>query len=179
MFGLHVDVDVDADWCHFEIGSSRLKRDEDDVQKLMREFQYFDVITQSGEHKDQLVCLAMKDVIPEDITKEVLKAVETGQSLVESFVTERLMEKSKDFYSKLPRNKVPSVSRMYKVDIPTATKKQNDIKADRDLIHRLFVASQSGHDVNLVSILGHELSSVPRALSKTNGKLHTTDKAQL
>ena len=53
------------------------------------------------------------------------------------------------------------------------------MKADRDLIHRLFVASQSGRDVNLESILGHELSSVPRALSKTNGKLHTTDKAQL
>ena len=53
------------------------------------------------------------------------------------------------------------------------------MKADRDLIHRLFVASQSGRDVNLESILRHELSSVPRELSKTNGKLHTTDKAQL
>ena len=70
----------------------------------MREFQRFDVITQSGEHKDQLVCLAMKDVVPEDITIKVLKVVETGQPLVESFVSERLMEKSKDFYSKLPRN---------------------------------------------------------------------------
>ena len=90
-----VDDDVDAEWCHFEVGSTRLKRDEDDVQKLMREFQRFDVITQTGEHEDQLVCQAMKDVVPEDITKEVLKTVETRQSLVESFAKERLMEKSR------------------------------------------------------------------------------------
>ena len=53
------------------------------------------------------------------------------------------------------------------------------MKADRELIHRLSIASQSGHDVNLESILLHEHTSVQRALSKTNGKLHTTDKARL
>ena len=74
---------------------------------------------------------------------------------------------------------MPPVSSVYKVNIPTAIKKQNDKKAGRDLIHRLSVASQSGRDVNLESILLYELSSVPRALSKTNGKLHMTDKAQL
>ncbi|KAG1654512.1 hypothetical protein GQR58_024970 [Nymphon striatum] len=69
---------------------------------------------------------------------------------------------------------------MYKVKVKSkGAEKQKDIKADRNLIQRLFVAAQSGRDIDLNAILSHELSKVPRSLASTNGKLHTSDKAQL
>ncbi|KAG1689630.1 hypothetical protein GQR58_007711 [Nymphon striatum] len=69
---------------------------------------------------------------------------------------------------------------MYKVKVKSkGAEKQKDIKADRNLIQRLFVAAQSGRDIDLNAILSHELSKVPRSLASTNGKLHTSEKAQL
>jgi hypothetical protein len=157
MIILHVDDDVDDvddvddEWCHLESGSTRLKRDEEDVQKLMEEFRRFEVFNQSEEHREDRVCLTTKDVVPEDVTKEVLTAPKIGMSLLESFVTTRLVEKSKYFHAKIPRHKTAAISTMYKVVIPSANGKQKEVKADRDLIHRLFVASQSGREVNLAS----------------------------
>ncbi len=110
----------------------------------------------------------------------MLLPVETFASFVETFVSTRLIEKSTDFHATLSRNKTPSISRMYNVSIqPSGAGKQKEIKADRNLIQRLFVAAQGGRDVDLNNILRHELSSVPRALADTNGKLHSTDKSQL
>ncbi|KAG1652112.1 WD repeat-containing protein WRAP73 [Nymphon striatum] len=163
-----------------EVGPTRLVRDEEDLCKIMAEFQRLGVFTDTEEHVEDLVCLATKDVVPDSIKEDVLKARERGTTLVEEFVTTRLIEKSTDFYATLARKKTPSISRMYKVKVKSkGAEKQKDIKADRNLIQRLFVAAQSGRDIDLNAILSHELSKVPRSLASTNGKLHTSDKAQL
>ncbi|KAG1649565.1 Mpv17-like protein 2 [Nymphon striatum] len=199
MFGIDVDRDVDAEWTNQEVGPTRLVRDEEDLCKIMAEFQRLGVFTDTEEHVEDLVCLATKDVVPDSIKEDVLKARERGTTLVEEFVTTRLIEKSTDFYATLARKKTPSISRMYKVKVKSkGAEKQNrllasytssrpwggqvakkDIKADRNLIQRLFVAAQSGRDIDLNAILSHELSKVPRSLASTNGKLHTSEKAQL
>ncbi|KAG1652798.1 hypothetical protein GQR58_026049 [Nymphon striatum] len=140
MFGIDVDRDVDAEWTNQEVGPTRLVRDEEDLCKIMAEFQRLGVFTDTEEHVEDLVCLATKDVVPDSIKEDVLKARERGTTLVEEF---------------------------------------KDIKADRNLIQRLFVAAQSGRDIDLNAILSHKLSKVPRSLASTNGKLHTSDKAQL
>ncbi|KAG1661763.1 hypothetical protein GQR58_021271 [Nymphon striatum] len=180
MFGIDVDRDVDAEWTNQEVGPTRLVRDEEDLCKIMAEFQRLGVFTDTEEHVEDLVCLATKDVVPDSIKEDVLKARERGTTLVEEFVTTRLIEKSTDFYATLARKKTPSISRMYKVKVKSkGAEKQKDIKADRNLIQRLFVAAQSGRDIDLNAILSHELSKVPRSLASTNGKLHTSEKAQL
>ena len=111
------------------------------------------------------------------MSKETLK--ETGMSLVESFVNTKLVEKSKDFYATMSRNKVVAINSMYKTPMPKPSAKQKEVKADRDLLQKLFVASQSGREVNLSGILQHELFIVPCALAGTSQKLHPTNKSQL
>ncbi|KAK7075308.1 hypothetical protein SK128_002072, partial [Halocaridina rubra] len=55
---------------------------------------------------------------------------------------------------------------MYKVNVKSkGAEKQKDIKADWNLIQRLFVAAQSGRDIDLNAILRHELLKVPRSLA--------------
>ncbi|KAG1693201.1 hypothetical protein GQR58_007155 [Nymphon striatum] len=172
MFGIDIDRDVDAEWTNQEVGPTRLVRDEEDLCRIMAEFQRLGVFTDTEEH--------VEDLVLESLKEDVLKARERGTTLVEEFVTTRLIEKSTDFYATLARKKTPSISRMYKVKVKSkGAEKQKDIKADRNLIQRLFVAAQSGRDIDPNAILSHELSKVPRSLASTNGKLHTSEKAQL
>lgn len=181
MFGIDVDKDVDEEWCqHQELGPTRLKRDEEDLQKVMEEFQKMEVFTVSQEHDENLVCIGTKDVVPESIKVDILKAEKTGTSLVEAFVSKRLIEGSIDFYAPLSKNKTPSISRMYNVRIKSrGESKQEEVIADRNLMQRLLVAAQSGRGIDMNDILKHELAKIPRALASTKQKLHSTDKAQL
>ncbi|KAG1689631.1 hypothetical protein GQR58_007712 [Nymphon striatum] len=91
MFGIDVDRDVDAEWTNQEVGPTRLVRDEEDLCKIMAEFQRLGVFTDTEEHVEDLVCLATKDVVPDSIKEDVLKARERGTTLVEEFVTTRLI----------------------------------------------------------------------------------------
>ena len=92
----------------------------------------------------------------------------------------RLIEESTDFYAPLSKNKTPSISRMYNVRIQSrGESKQEEVKADRNLIQRLLVAARSGREIDMNAILKHELAKIPRALASTKQKLHSTDKAQL
>ena len=181
MFGIDVDKDIDEEWCqHQELGPTRLKRDEEDLQKVMEVFQRMEVFTVSEEHDENLVCIGTKDVVPESIKEDILKAEKTGTSLVEAFVSTRLIERSTDFFAPLSKNKTPSISRMYNVRIKSrGESKQEEVKADRNLMQRLLVAAQSGRGIDMNAILKHELAKIPRALASTKQKLHSTDKAQL
>ena len=76
------------------------------------------------------------------------------------------MDKTTDFYSKLPQNKAKTRGSVYRVNVPMTKNKQKAVKADQDLLRRLLVAANSGRDVNLGNILQHE--PVPLALAGTN-----------
>lgn len=76
-----------------------------------------EVFTVSEEHYEDLVCIGTKDVVPESIKEDILNAEKTGTSLVEAFVSMHLIEMSTDFYAPLPKNKTPSISRMYNVRV--------------------------------------------------------------
>ena len=64
MFKLHVYDEVHAEWCNFETGPSRLKRDKIYVQKLMEEFKQFDIFGVQKQHRDSLICITTNDVVP-------------------------------------------------------------------------------------------------------------------
>jgi hypothetical protein len=179
MFDLNVEDDVDAEWCHSDSGPTRLKRDEDDVTKIMNEFRRFDVFSEGGEFDENLICLSTRDVAPHDIMEEISSAFQIGVSQVENFVSTRLIDKSTDFFSKIPRHKNKTLASMYNVKVKAEKGKEQTVKADRDLLRRLFVASQSGRDIDLGNVLAHELSPVPLALAGTDSTLNKTTKSQL
>ena len=53
------------------------------------------------------------------------------------------------------------------------------IQADRSILQRLVMAYQAGREVNLKSILQHELLPVPLSLAEMNSELRTGDKSSL
>lgn len=67
-------------------------------------------------------------------------------------------------------------------EVPVQDQKQkasNTIKADRQLMQRLFNAAQAGRAVNLHKVLEHELSVVPLSLANTEKKMNSTQKSAM
>ncbi|KAH3827712.1 hypothetical protein DPMN_129653 [Dreissena polymorpha] len=50
------------------------------------------------------------------------------------------------------------------------------LKADRQLMQRLFNAANPVRAVETASVLEHELSDVPLSFAKASGKMHETQK---
>ena len=79
---------------------------------------------------------------------ELLSANVKGTSLIINFVKSRLKDHAVDFYSRIPQNKEKTLATMYKVKVSVQKDKVIEVKAERDIFHRLLVASGSGRDVN-------------------------------
>ncbi|KAG0714898.1 hypothetical protein GWK47_013197 [Chionoecetes opilio] len=60
-----------------------------------------------------------------------------------------------------------------------SSQKGQTIKADRLMFQRLLVAQDSERDIDLKSLLSHELTPVPLSLADTAGRLRPTNKAAL
>lgn len=174
LFGQQHD-DVNDDWTHRDSGKSGLKRDEEDVRKLMGEFQRNKLFTPSHD----LVNLSTNDIAPEDIISELLSAREKGQNLVSEFMETRFVNNVTDFYARIPQVKAKTLGTMYKAGVQVKNDKITVVKAERDIFRRLLVVRDSGRDVDLASVLQHELAPVPLSLVSTKGKLNPTTKADL
>lgn len=81
------------------------------------------------------------------------------------------------FYSHLPRNNALTLAHLFQ--IPKEKNSKEVMKADWDILRRLLVAYEAGRDVDLQSILRHELLPVPLALAEMNGNLRRGEKAPL
>lgn len=176
LFGLEPENIDDKEWDHKDLGSSRIKRDYDDVQKLCHEFQSHRVFTsESG----CLTNIITGDVATDEITESLLGAKKKGEEVLARFVDERLVKKEISYHKTLHKVKAKTFSSLYEVTITIDKQKTTQIKADRDLFRRLVVSVESGREVQLDTLLEKELSPVPLALATTDGQLRSTNKSQL
>lgn len=175
LFGLHHN-DSNDDCYHRDAGMAGIRRDEDDIMKLVSEFNRFRVFSQPSP---ELINLATNDIVPDDISNEILSAEKKGVTLVNNFVESRLLKNETDFYARIPQNKPKTIATMYKVVVKKSKETVTMVKAERDIFRRLLVVKDSGRDVDLATILEHELSPVPLALAGTNQQLKPTTKAEL
>ena len=83
------------------------------------------------------------------------------------------------FIQKMKRHIPKTLESTYHVKVRDGGGKEKTIKADRDRLRRLLVASQGGREIDMKSILEHELSPVPLSLASTNFKLNKGNKAYL
>lgn len=67
-----------------ELGKSRMRRDEEDVLKLVYEV---------FRHAENLVSATTGDVASEEIRHDLLSAEEIGKTIVKQFVQDRLIKK--------------------------------------------------------------------------------------
>ena len=184
LFGLCKD-DAEVDFTTRKDGlPSKRIQDWDAVAKLETQFRRFKVFTEidqdatSGDVK--LRSLTTNDLATDGITTDLLTAEEKGVELVKQNVKERLVERSVPFFEKQKRQKSKTFATLYETPVhdkkPKTTKA---IKADRQLMQRLFNAAQAGRAVDLHKVLEHELSAVPLSLANRAKQMNTNIKSAM
>ena len=79
---------------HRELGKARMRRDEEDVLKLVSCFMKYEVFRQA----ENLVSVTTGDVASEEIRHDLLGAEEIGKTIVKEFVQDRLIKKDVKFH---------------------------------------------------------------------------------
>ena len=174
MFGLNLDEEDATKTQHKECGSVRIKRDEQDVVLIKHKFLELGVFSRE---EPQLICLSTNDVAPEPVKTDLLGAYEKGTRKIESFVSSRLIQQDVSFFSKLQLSKIKTMGTLYEVKSTVIPEK--NIKADRNLYQRLLIAKDAGREIDLQTVLSHELAARPLSLADTSGLLNKTNKAVL
>ena len=158
---------------HKEARLSRVKRDENDVQKLVTTFDSgllnnpFHIPDDRGDG-EALVPLsnpANGVVLPESVAIRLLGASELGRQNMASFISTRIQSNQTNFgdpVKKLNISTFSSVAR--KVTVESQKDKVVSINADRELFGRLLVVAKK-REVNLKEVLSFELCSVSIALA--------------
>ena len=90
------------------------------------------------------------------------------------FAQERLLTSPegparKKFHDPMKRSNPPTFTKLY--DVTRRDAKKQSLKADRSVLQRLVISYSAGRDVDLDSILKHELLPVPLSLAQTDGTL--------
>ena len=132
---------------------------------------------------DTLKNIINKDVVTPESQESLLSTEHIGQAQMKVFVDKRLCEPPDSDHHLNPKaaiqtNKANTFASLYEVVQPSKGKK-NIIKVYRNSLQRLITAYRAGREVNLGSIIQHELMTVPLSLATTSGSLHSTNKAEL
>ena len=81
--------------------SARVKRDRDDVQKLLDQLEQLSVF---NTHCPHLTCLVTWDIAPESIKTALLTAQTHGEDKIEEFMETRLCKRQVKFHVKLKQS---------------------------------------------------------------------------
>ena len=149
-------------------------RDEQDILLLVKQFERFKVF----EPCTELCCISTNDLAPDDIREDLLEAEQRGLLLLKDFVRERIINRDMSFFSPIHRNKSRTFGSLSLVTVQHRDDKKV-IQADRNLFHRLLVATDVGRKVDLSSVLEHELCQIPLAIADLSGALRSTTKSDL
>ncbi|CAH1154985.1 unnamed protein product [Phaedon cochleariae] len=160
----------------------RRKRDNSDENALLKVMQSFHLMDPTAPSSS--VCnVATKDRATKEIQTSLLEAKKRGSDLVINFVNQRLIVQEssekpvESFYAKIPKNSALTLSDLFKVKDTKDRKKV--VEADRDVLRRLIVAFEAGRQIDLPSILKHELLSVPLSIAEMDGTLRSSEKASM
>ena len=144
--------------------------------KILEQFKVFAPLDGSTE---SLHSIATKDVATPDIQESLLSAEELGQSKLDTFVEERLVNSTVKFRDRLQKSNPLTFKSLYEVSNKDTKGKVTTLKADRTILQRLVTAFQAGRKVDLQHVLQHELMNIPISIANCDGSLRTGSKAIL
>ena len=128
---------------------------------------------------ESLHSIATKDVATPEIQQSLLSAEELGQSKLDTFVEERLVNSTVKFRDRMQKSNPLTFKSLYKVSNRDAKGKVTILKADRTILQQLATAFQAGRKVDLHHVLQHELMNIPISIANCDGSLRTGSKAIL
>lgn len=158
-----------------EQGSLRMKRDEDDVERV-REV----IINWQNpfETTEELTSISTGKLASDTTKLDLVTAKARGSDAFASFVEARVISGSQDFFDPIKKMKLGTFSDAQAKKRVTSGGRDIIIKADRNLFARLLVIGQN-RQMNLQEVLAHELGPVPWSLASPDGTMAKTNKAAL
>ena len=171
---------MDDSLVHKEGGKSQEKHDNDAENTLYSTLQRFHTFS-SCLSSEELQNITTKDLATSKIEHSLLNARSLGQSQLEDFIKDRLLQNpEQESKTTLPKNNPPTFASLYEVKKGEAsTDKIKILTADRNILHRLITAYVAGREVNIQDVLMHELMPVPVSIPETNQKLRCGNKSVL
>ena len=165
---------------HKEGGSLRVKRDEEDVTKLVSTLESVMVNPFHAENEaTPLSNLSSGVIMPNDMSTRLLYAEDLGRREMKTFIANRINSNSVGFWDPLPSLKIQTFASMTKnIQVKASDEKLTTVNADRTLFARLLIASRS-RNIDLREVLKYELSPVPYALAHTDGTIRKSTKSAL
>ena len=165
----------EEDRLHKETAKSRIKRDEEDVRKVIEVISNW---TDPFEPSEELTSLSSGCVVTETIKSDLLAAKGKGTEALTAFVENRLLSDSTGFFDTLPKLKLGTFRDAHKKTTVSKEGKAVILRTDRNLFARLLVIGQS-RQMDLRQLLVHELGPLPWSLALFDGTLVKTNKAAL
>ena len=153
---------------HHELSPACVKRQMSDVQKLQTVVEEFDPFSQDN---DRLVNIVTRAVMPQDVTRDILRADEAGKQQYIDFVEKRVIGtvSTLEKMTKLKLRTWKTACKTIKVKLPS---KVVELKQNRSLFARLLIVARSRCDVNLQEAIGmYEFTCIPRSLFSPDGSV--------
>lgn len=167
---------------HIEENPGRRKRDICDENTLLKYLHHLKVLS-PDTIADQLQNAATKDVATKEIEVSLLTAYEEGRKSSIEFVKTRLILQENDETTVSYNHKISKVNARTMADllkpITTANLEKKSRGVDTNFLQRLTMSYEAGRQIDLQSILKHELHSFPLSLADVNGNLRSGDESPL
>ena len=126
------------------------------------------------EETEDLLVLDTKEIMSSDAVVRLRKVEEVGMAQYESFITERLVQRSKSLYDPIKRNDLGIFNFPSSKTVSKTTQQLSSAKNDCLLFSRLYISCQT-REGNLDEFFQHENQSCPPSLSQ-DGKLRLPQK---
>lgn len=174
------DMVVNSSDVHKSNRPSALKRSEDDVASVVSAVKRFlNPFQIEGDNQQQLYCLSSGQPATSAVAADLLRYVDVGKDAAELFVNSRLITKAVQFHQPIRKQNLLTFKAMAtKCKLTTTKQKSVQVRAERNLLGRLLLLSQS-NDVSLEKLFAYQLGPIPWSIATTDGSLVKTDKAQL
>ena len=109
--------------------------------------------------------------------KSLLNAIETGETIADKFVRERLIQdengREKSFYAPLPRSGIKTMSDMIK---PSKVGKKNIVMSGESMYIRL-VAINAHKNIPIQQVFSYENAAIPLSMFSEDGQMISTTKS--
>ena len=163
---------------HKEAAPRRVRRDEEDVKKMISCFSSGLMTNPFNLDSDALLNIATGVVLPKDVAQTLVHSTNKGRQQMKTFVEQRINSNAVGFWEPIPNMKIKTFSSANKKIHVKSSDKLVTVNADRDLFGRLLIVSNT-RQISLKDVLSFELSPVPYSLANADGSLRKGTKSVL
>ena len=131
------------------------------------------------ENKEELYCLSSGIPATQEVSNNLLQALELGKDAMVTFFEKRFVDKSGKFHEPIQRMKIKTFASMQTSQkIKSTQSKLIEVRAERNVFAQLVLLSLK-NNIDLEIIMSYQLGPVPWTLATADGAPVKSDKAKL